>query len=191
MSSSASHCCKSLTVSTHPLAREVRFSLVLFGFQILASSRMEALLELRFRDKLYQAAFAWFAVRPQWSFGSDRIQVGAEIRLLQEFSAAIGADHVRGDYMTSSMSDRPPALLVRGEFLRGRQCGELIPGSTSLHEYTNQHRDRVKVLQLLLENEINRLSVWCNPVNEPNRTPNAGALERSVNFVSDLREDDG
>lgn len=103
--------------STHPLAREVRFSLLLFGFQILASARMEALLELRFRDRLYGAAFAWFAVRPQWSFGSDRIQLGAEIKLLQEFAQAITDDHVRGDYSTSSMSDRPPALLIRGELI--------------------------------------------------------------------------
>jgi len=26
---------------------------------------MEALLELRFRDRLFQAAFSWFSVRPQ------------------------------------------------------------------------------------------------------------------------------
>jgi phosphatidylinositol 4-kinase len=50
--------------STHPLAREARFSLLLFGFQILASSKMEALLELRFRDRLFSAAFQWFSVRP-------------------------------------------------------------------------------------------------------------------------------
>jgi phosphatidylinositol 4-kinase len=37
----------------------------LFGFQILASSRMESLLELRFRERLYNAAFAWFSSRPQ------------------------------------------------------------------------------------------------------------------------------
>lgn len=54
-----------LTISTHCLAREVRFSLLLFGFQILASSRMESLLELRFRERLYNAAFAWFSSRPQ------------------------------------------------------------------------------------------------------------------------------
>jgi phosphatidylinositol 4-kinase len=76
---------------------------------------MEALLELRFRDRLFDAAFAWFAVRPQWSFGSDRIQLGAEIQLLQEFSKAVNDDHVRADYSTSSMSDRAPALLIRGK----------------------------------------------------------------------------
>ena len=59
-----------------------------------------------------------------------------------------------------------------------------MTGSTSLHEYTVQHRDRVRILQLLVENEINRLSVWCNPVNEAGRTPAPGALERSVTMVS-------
>ena len=104
-----------MNYSTHPLAREVRFSLLLFGFQILASSRMEALLELRLRDRLYNAALAWFAVRPQWSFGSDRIQLGAEIKLMQEFAAAITEDHVRGDHSTSSLMDRTPALMIRGK----------------------------------------------------------------------------
>ncbi|KAK4686496.1 phosphatidylinositol 4-kinase A, partial [Tremellales sp. Uapishka_1] len=155
------------TMSTHPLAREVRFSLLLFGFQILASSRMEALLELRFRDRLYQAAFSWFSVRPQWSFGSDRIQVGAEMKLLADFMTAIQEDHIRGDHSTTSMPDRSAAILVNG--------------ATNLHDYTLQHRDRVKILQLLVENEISRLSVWCNPANEGGRLAvNVGAMERSI-----------
>ncbi|OCF44647.1 phosphatidylinositol 4-kinase [Kwoniella heveanensis CBS 569] len=155
-------------MSTHPLAREVRFSLLLFGFQMLASSRMEALLELRFRDRLYQAAFSWFAFRPQWSFGSDRVQVGAEIKLLQDVLIAVQEDRIRGDHSTSSLSDRNPAFL--------------ISGAASIHEYEVQNRDRVKLLQLLIENEIQRLSVWCNPTNEPGRpnVPAVGNLERST-----------
>nr|XP_018260847.1 phosphatidylinositol 4-kinase [Kwoniella dejecticola CBS 10117]OBR83005.1 phosphatidylinositol 4-kinase [Kwoniella dejecticola CBS 10117] len=137
-------------MSTHPLAREVRFSLLLFGFQMLASSRMEALLELRFRDQLFSAAFSWFAFRPQWSFGSDRIQVGAEIKLLQDLLQVVQEDKIRG--------------------------------SASMHEYENQHRDRVKLLQLLVENEVSRMSVWCNPLNETGRPnlPATGALERAT-----------
>jgi phosphatidylinositol 4-kinase len=50
--------------STHPLAREVRFSLVLFALQVLASSRVETLLEASFRDLIYAATLSWFAVRP-------------------------------------------------------------------------------------------------------------------------------
>ncbi|WRT70200.1 uncharacterized protein IL334_007194 [Kwoniella shivajii] len=155
-------------MSTHPLAREVRFSLLLFGFQMLASSRMEALLELRFRDRLFQAAFSWFAFRPQWSFGSDRIQVGAEIKLLQDLLAVIQEDKIRGDHSTSSLSDRNPAFLIRG--------------SASMREYEGQHRDRVQLLQLLVENEVSRLSVWSNPLGEAGRpnAPPVGILERAV-----------
>lgn len=50
--------------STHPLARTVRFSLILFGLQVLASRRLEISLEMRFRDSIYTAALSWFAVRP-------------------------------------------------------------------------------------------------------------------------------
>ena len=42
----------------------------------------------------------------------------------------------------------------------------------------------MKILQLLVESEINRLSVWCNPTNEPNRTPLPGAVEKSITIVS-------
>ncbi|KJE03847.1 phosphatidylinositol 4-kinase [Cryptococcus gattii NT-10] len=155
-------------MSTHPLAREVRFSFLLFGFQILSSSRMEALLELRLRDNLYKAAFSWFSVRPQWSYGSDRIQVGAEIKLLQDFLAAVANDGIRAEHYTSSMADRTPAFL--------------IPGVSSIQEYLVQHKDRVRLLQLLVENEITRLAVWTNPVNEHGRTsaPAVGSLERST-----------
>lgn len=51
--------------STHPLAREARFSLVLLGLQVLESSRLEAVLELKLRDRLFDVAFSWFAARPQ------------------------------------------------------------------------------------------------------------------------------
>lgn len=154
-------------MSTHPLSREVRFSLLLFGFQILASSRTEALLELRFRDLLFKAAFAWFAIRPQWSFGSDRIQVGAEIKLLQDFVDAVTSDSIRGDHATTSMRDREAAWL--------------IPGSNSLQDYISQHRDRVRLLQLLVENEIHRLNVWANPANERSRNlVSTSTVEASV-----------
>ncbi|GMK56681.1 hypothetical protein CspeluHIS016_0305210 [Cutaneotrichosporon spelunceum] len=147
-------------MSTHPLSREVRFTLLLFGFQILASSKTEALLELRFRDLLFKTAFSWFAIRPQWSFGSDRIQVGAEIKLLQDFMDAVAKDSIRGDHVTTSLRDRDAAWL--------------IPGTKSLQDYVAMHRDRVRLMQLLIENEINRLHVWYNPANDKGRNLIAG-----------------
>lgn len=110
----------------------------------------------------------------RWSYGSDRIQVGAEIKLLQDFLAAVANDGIRAEHYTSSMADRTPALL--------------IPGVSSIQEYLVQHKDRVRLLQLLVENEITRLAVWTNPVNEHGRTsaPAVGSLERSTSAVRNL-----
>jgi len=52
--------------STHPLAREARFSFLLFGFEALRCSSLDAYCENALRDPLYSAAFAWFSVRPLW-----------------------------------------------------------------------------------------------------------------------------
>ncbi len=37
---------------------------MLFGFQVLSSSRIESSLEVRFRDLLYVTALSWFSARP-------------------------------------------------------------------------------------------------------------------------------
>ncbi len=59
-----------------------------------------------------------------------------------------------------------------------------MAGSTSLNDYTAQHRDRVRILQLLVENEMSRLSVWCNATNDAGRSTVAiGNLEKAVSQV--------
>lgn len=100
--------------------------------------------------------------------------MGAEIKLLQDFLAAVANDGIRAEHYTSSMADRTPAFL--------------IPGVSSIQEYLVQHKDRVRLLQLLVENEITRLAVWTNPVNEHGRTsaPAVGSLERSTSAVRNL-----
>jgi phosphatidylinositol 4-kinase len=98
------------------------------------------------------------------------MQVGAEIKLLTAFMKTIHDDQIRGDHSTSSMSDRSPAFLIRA--------------SVSINDYSAQHRDRVRILQLLLENEIARLNVWWNPVNESGRgSGSVGKYERSISTV--------
>jgi hypothetical protein len=51
----------------------------------------------------------------RWSFGSNRIQVQAEIKLLGEVLAALQNDHIRGDYDITSLPGRNPAFAVPGE----------------------------------------------------------------------------
>jgi hypothetical protein len=51
--------------STHPLARELRYSFLLFGLETLKSSHLDAVCECMLRESLYCTAYSWFAVRPQ------------------------------------------------------------------------------------------------------------------------------
>ncbi|KAG8764613.1 phosphatidylinositol-4- kinase [Ceratobasidium sp. 428] len=140
---------KGVTLSTHPLAREARFSLLIFGFEVLRSSLMDTYPEARLREALYRAALSWFAVRPQWSFAANLVQVNTDIKLLNEFLEVIQQDSIRADHVTSSLqlervSSRSPA-------------------------YHGKHRAQNSLLKLLIENEISRLRVWANPTNDPKR----------------------
>lgn len=140
---------KGVSLSTHPLARESRFSLLVFGFEVLRSSLMDTYPEARLREALYRAALSWFAVRPQWSFGANLVQVNADIKLLNEFLEVIQQDNIRADHVTSSLQQEK---------------------STSRSpEYLTKHRAQNSLLKLLIENEISRLRVWANPTNDLKR----------------------
>lgn len=105
--------------STHPLARENRFSFLIFGFETLKSTRMDSACEHNLRDALYSVAFSWFSTAPQcvqtsminafinwhrrWSFGADRVQLEAEIKLLNEFLLLVQGDFVRDSHHISAL----------------------------------------------------------------------------------------
>ncbi|KAJ8463246.1 hypothetical protein ONZ51_g10373 [Trametes cubensis] len=137
------------SICTHPLAREARFSFLLFGFETLKSSFLDVFCEHQLRLSLYHAAYSWFAVRPQWSYGSNRVQVDADIKLLSEFLSYLQADTVRGFQAISSLApthapSQPP-------------------------QYTAALKNLILPLRLLVENEVFRLTVWSNPANDPKR----------------------
>ncbi|KAG6889834.1 hypothetical protein C0995_014311 [Termitomyces sp. Mi166 len=139
----------SLDSSTHALAREERFSLLLFGFETLKSSHLDPYSESLLRESLYSVAFAWFSVRPQWSYGANRAQVDADVKVLAEFLSCLQTDSVRE---TSEISSLSPAQK---------------PSRDSY--YANRLRSINHPLRLLTENEMMRLSVWNNPTNDPKR----------------------
>jgi phosphatidylinositol 4-kinase len=65
--------------------------------------------------------------------------------------------------------------------MNDRAAAWLVPGSTSLQDYISQNRERVRLLQLLVESEINRLLVWSNPTNNRERSfAQAGILESQI-----------
>ncbi|ELU44766.1 phosphatidylinositol 4-kinase beta [Rhizoctonia solani AG-1 IA] len=144
---------KGVSLSTHALAREPRFSLLIFGFEVLRSSLMDTYPEARLREALYRTALSWFLEilnsASRWSFGANLVQVNADIKLLNEFLEVIQHDNTRADHVTSSLQ---------------------LEKSTSRHpEYLSKHRSQNSLLKLLIENEIGRLRVWANPTNDLKR----------------------
>ncbi|KAF9246393.1 hypothetical protein BU15DRAFT_85159 [Melanogaster broomeanus] len=147
--------------STHPLARELRYSFLLFGFETLKSSHLDIFSECTMRESLYRTACSWFAVRPQWSFGANRVQLDADIKVLSEFLGHLQTDSVRG---LASLSSLSPAQSVAKNSL-----------------YVTRLKNVNHPLRLLVENEIYRLTVWANPGNDARRGHDHHAtIERSM-----------
>ncbi|KAG7092795.1 hypothetical protein E1B28_009114 [Marasmius oreades] len=137
------------SLSTHALAREARFSFLSFGFETLRSSHLDSVCESTLRESLYGAAYSWFSVRPQWSYGSNRVQLDADVRVLSEFLSYLQTDSIRSTLAITSLA--PVLLTSRAAYYSGR-----------LKEMNHP-------LRLLVENELFRLSVWANPIIDPKR----------------------
>ncbi|KAF3762302.1 hypothetical protein M406DRAFT_264654 [Cryphonectria parasitica EP155] len=76
----------------HPMARELRLQIVLFGLKVLrTSTTIGPVSQWRLKDKLLSAALSWFHNAPKWSFGSNMLQIKTEIRLITDVIAAIKA----------------------------------------------------------------------------------------------------
>lgn len=72
------------TVS-QPLGREVHFQIVLLAFRILKySTRLSTTARWSLKDAILSAGLAWFALPPRWSFGSNKLQLKAELRVLDD-----------------------------------------------------------------------------------------------------------
>ncbi|KAI7952678.1 hypothetical protein MJO29_008309 [Puccinia striiformis f. sp. tritici] len=139
----------------HPLSRELRVRLLIFGFSICQGSRMEENVEHLLRDLSYHASFDWFSLTSSFSFGSNRLQHESELRLLQELLEMVKVDVPVNAYHLSSLGTNANLRLLPGR---------LSPSAASL-----AHTDRNRLLQLFLENEILRLMVWHNPLNDPKK----------------------
>ncbi|EMD38197.1 hypothetical protein CERSUDRAFT_113350 [Gelatoporia subvermispora B] len=148
-------------MSTHPLAREARFSLLLFGLEILKGSDLDLYREHLLRYQLYRTAYSWFSVRPQWSYGANRVQLDSDIRQLSEFLAFLQADLIRGRTAVTSLYNP-----------------QLTPQSS---QYVISLKNLNLPLKLLVEHEISRLSVWANPLNDPRRgSDHINTLEKAM-----------
>lgn len=140
----------------HPMARELRLQIVLFGLKVLrTSTTIGPVSQWRLKDKLLSAALSWFSNTPKWSFGSNILQIKTEVRLITDVVSAVKAVGFIGAHSVGTFRS-----------LQALQSKE-------------------QLLLLLLENEQSRLTVWVYPLSEPVQRPSTlvhtgkGALEVS------------
>ncbi|KAK0628135.1 hypothetical protein B0T17DRAFT_141564 [Bombardia bombarda] len=78
--------------SPHPMAREIRFQIVLLSLMILkTNTTIGAIAQWRLKDLTLSAGLSWFNTAPRWSFGSNLLQLRTEIRLISDVVAALNA----------------------------------------------------------------------------------------------------
>lgn len=142
-------------MSAHPLSREVRFVLIHFGLRVLQGSKLDVFLEYQLRQGIYKVAFGWFAALPTWSFGSNRLQVLAELRLMKEVLRLLEQDRMAAIESLTSFPADPSYVRLSGHL--------------SVPQAVKSIAEQRQVLILLVENEIIRYSVWSNPLDSPER----------------------
>ncbi|KAK4546096.1 hypothetical protein LTR36_002233 [Oleoguttula mirabilis] len=111
---------------TSPLAREVHFQIVLLALKVLRyCTLLDDPGQWRLQDAILSAGLAWFAMPPRWSFGSNRLQVKAEVKILNDVTSMLqstsGTGARAGRSLTSLRSKQE--LLVR---LIEQEVGRLI-----------------------------------------------------------------
>ncbi|PHH90933.1 hypothetical protein CDD83_2232 [Cordyceps sp. RAO-2017] len=76
--------------TSHPMARELHFQIVLFGLKVLRTSNtIGTSAQWRLKEKILSAGLAWFKNAPRWSFGSNVLQLKTEVRLISDVLAAL------------------------------------------------------------------------------------------------------
>jgi phosphatidylinositol 4-kinase A len=119
----------------------------------------------------------------RWTFGANRVQVDADIKVLSEFLSYLQTDSVRGSVSISSLclSQSPsPTSCTLFTDIFFNLWDVNIPV-----DYTSRLKKINHPLRLLVENEIFRLAVWANPSNETKRgTDHVGTSERNMLEVS-------
>lgn len=74
----------------HPLTREIHFHAVLFSLRILRyNTCLTRTSTWRLRDQTFSAALRWFKQPPAFSFGGNRLQMKAEVTIMNDVLSAI------------------------------------------------------------------------------------------------------
>lgn len=90
----------------HPLAREIRFHVVNFGLLVLKHTvALDFDAKCHLKNQILSAALSWFSFPPRWSFGGNRLQLKAEVRLLQEVRHGAKNIVISSDKSTSKLKE--------------------------------------------------------------------------------------
>ena len=162
---------KQLNMSTHPLAREGRFQLLLLGLRLLQSNRMEGLIEYRLRDAIYLSALSWFQLNPRWSYGGNKMLSKTETRIMKEFGVALDHDKVILGSILSS---------IHHSGSNGADTNYVFTDKLTRDAIIRKHSQSRRLLQLLTENELNRLGVWSTPLVLSGTAPEVNTHEKGM-----------
>jgi hypothetical protein len=115
----------------------------------------------------------------RWTFGANRVQVDADVKVLSEFLSYLQTDSVRGTTSISSLSPSQLPSPTRRKPFKNIVC--CLRNAKIAIVYVSRLKSINHPLRLLVENEIFRLAVWANPSNEAKRgTDHVGTSERNM-----------
>ncbi|KAL1873998.1 hypothetical protein VTK73DRAFT_604 [Phialemonium thermophilum] len=135
--------------TAHPMAREIRFQIVLHGLKVLkTSTTIDMRSQWRLKDRILSAALSWFSAAPRWSFGSNVLQIRTEIRLLSDVLTALKATSSVGAQPLGRLKSLQPKehllqLLLESEqsrlFVWAYPLGEPSKTHVTLHHSQQAH----------------------------------------------------
>ncbi|WZH39701.1 Phosphatidylinositol 4-kinase [Fusarium acuminatum] len=124
--------------ATHPMAREIRFQIIMFGLRVLRSSTtLKPASQWRLKERILTAGLSWFKSCPKWSFGSNLLQMKTEIRLISDVLAALQQVSFIGAHTVGNVKSLQSKEQLLDLLLRHEQC-RLVVWVNPLNNASNQ-----------------------------------------------------
>ena len=136
------------TSAGHPLAREFHFQVIAFGLNILRhGTSIDQAARWRLKDMILSAALSWFSHPPRWSFGGNRLQIKAEVRLMADVGSAlrvVSSLFTKGMAKLQSLATKQDLLLMLIEDEHMRLIVWLYPlDHEKRHTFSSGHSGKV------------------------------------------------
>ena len=114
----------------------------------------------------------------RWSFGTNRIQLKADLQAVEELAAIVESDLVSFSSASTSSSFTAINTLPRASKCPSLESEDIEAdlavkntGRTSPSRAKEEHSLRKELLEVLLSDEADRLKLWLNPAQDSKRGP--------------------